>query len=165
MLSRYFMVEDLMTSCLELLTTFSNSTDSLLFLVKQANQCQDQEFLKHLLPFLNSDFETIPESFPLCIEYLLLFGEEFGFKNQVDDFEPNPFIRPRGDSSEGSFSPSNPMFPTITKGESITVSFSNGKARFKPSTCTTTFGIDIPSNLVFGMEVFGQNHEWKVERV
>ncbi|KAL0251131.1 hypothetical protein GEMRC1_000345 [Eukaryota sp. GEM-RC1] len=77
------MVEDLKTTCLELLTTFSNSTDSLLFLVKQANLCQDQEFLKHLLPFFISDFETIPESFPLCFDFLSLFGEEFGFKNQV----------------------------------------------------------------------------------
>ncbi|KAL0252010.1 hypothetical protein GEMRC1_001222 [Eukaryota sp. GEM-RC1] len=82
-LSRYFMVEDLKTTCLELLTHFSNSTDSLLFLVKQANECQDQEFLKHLLPFFKSDFETIPESFPLCFEYLSLFGQEFGFKNQI----------------------------------------------------------------------------------
>ncbi|KAL0251465.1 hypothetical protein GEMRC1_000678 [Eukaryota sp. GEM-RC1] len=82
-LSRYFMVEDLKTTCLELLTTFSKSTDSLLFLVKQSNQCQDQEFLKHLLPFFNSDFETIPDSFPLCFDFLLLFGEDFGFKNQV----------------------------------------------------------------------------------
>ncbi|KAL0250789.1 hypothetical protein GEMRC1_000003 [Eukaryota sp. GEM-RC1] len=77
------MVEDLKTTCLELLTTFSKSTDSLLFLVKQSNQCQDQEFLKHLLPFFNSDFETLPESFPLCFDFLLLFGQEFEFKNQV----------------------------------------------------------------------------------
>ncbi|KAL0251727.1 hypothetical protein GEMRC1_000939 [Eukaryota sp. GEM-RC1] len=82
-LSRYFMVEDFKTTCLELLTTFSNSTDSFLFLVKQSNQCQDQEFLEHVLAFFNSDFETIPDSFPLCFEYLLLFGEEFEFKNQV----------------------------------------------------------------------------------
>ncbi|KAL0251316.1 hypothetical protein GEMRC1_000529 [Eukaryota sp. GEM-RC1] len=82
-LSRYFMVEDLKTTCLGLLTTFSNSTDSLLFLVKQANQYQDQEFLKHLLPYFNSDFETLPESFPLCFDYFLLFGEDLGFKNQV----------------------------------------------------------------------------------
>ncbi|KAL0251996.1 hypothetical protein GEMRC1_001208 [Eukaryota sp. GEM-RC1] len=77
------MVEDLKTICLELLTTFSNSTDSLLLLVKQANQCQDQEFLKHLLPFFNSDFKTTPESFYLSFEYWLIFGQEFEFKNQV----------------------------------------------------------------------------------
>ncbi|KAL0251882.1 hypothetical protein GEMRC1_001094 [Eukaryota sp. GEM-RC1] len=82
-LSRYFMVEDLKTTCLELLTSFSNSTDSLLFLVKQASHCHDQEFLNHLLPFFNSDFETMSESFHLCFEYLLLFGKEFEFKNQV----------------------------------------------------------------------------------
>ncbi|KAL0251763.1 hypothetical protein GEMRC1_000975 [Eukaryota sp. GEM-RC1] len=467
-LSRYFMVEDLKTTCLELLTTFSHSTDSLLFLVKRSNHCQDQEFLKHLLPFFSSDFETLPESFPLCFEYLLLFGKEFTFKNQaiwllnclvksvdiqqlddeqfdsflntlkvenlpgheifqyliqpviensifeasivnfsmkcfsssfsisniplnwivkvleilnrknssevfeiislisqfhdfshqqllslnpkssgkgsswqsndvkdclesinlslltgseiqslilsplgdddelvliiskitnkvivpslVDSFElqkeewknekeqlllknkeletdvdtlrafklkveeeeeekertriealigtfdtstcgsflslsnnntvvkqngpsinynnfvevnlsdncsvkltrlddlhgdgrtdyigwkdrgrlqcgsvPSLCICPRGDCvGQGCFSPSNPSFPTITKGESITVSFSKGKAYFKPSTCTTTFSIDIPSNLVFGMLVYGKNHEWKVDRV
>ncbi|KAL0252081.1 hypothetical protein GEMRC1_001293 [Eukaryota sp. GEM-RC1] len=75
------------------------------------------------------------------------------------------YIRTTGKSHCGSFSPSNSRFPTITKGESITVSFSHGKACFKPSTCTTTFNVDIPSNLVFGMLVWGRNHEWKVERV
>ncbi|KAL0251456.1 hypothetical protein GEMRC1_000669 [Eukaryota sp. GEM-RC1] len=78
---------------------------------------------------------------------------------------PSPCIRAIGTYSLGSFSPSNPRFPTITRGESITVSFSNGKAYFKPSTSTTTFSVDIPSNLIFGMLVYGENHEWKVERV
>ncbi|KAL0252172.1 hypothetical protein GEMRC1_001384 [Eukaryota sp. GEM-RC1] len=82
-----------------------------------------------------------------------------------DESYPFPCIGPRGDSSSGTFSPSDPMFTSISKGESITVSFSNGIAYFKPSTCTTTFSIDIPSNLVFGMMIFGQNHEWKVESV
>ncbi|KAL0252126.1 hypothetical protein GEMRC1_001338 [Eukaryota sp. GEM-RC1] len=82
-----------------------------------------------------------------------------------DESEPSLCICSRGDFSRGTFSPSNPSFPPITRGESITVSFSNGKAHFQPSTCTTTFSIDIPSNLVFGMTVFGQNHEWKVECV
>ncbi|KAL0251255.1 hypothetical protein GEMRC1_000468 [Eukaryota sp. GEM-RC1] len=90
-----------------------------------------------------------------------------GWKNRSSlqhNSGPSPYICPRG-SGHGSFSPSNPSFPTITKGESITVSFSNGKAHFKPSTCTNTFTIDIPSYLVFGMLVYGQNHVWKVERV
>ncbi|KAL0250865.1 hypothetical protein GEMRC1_000079 [Eukaryota sp. GEM-RC1] len=269
-LSRYFMVEDLKTTCLELLTTFSNSTDSLLFLVKQANHCQDQEFLKHLSEFINSDFivPSLVDSFDLQkeepqnqkhqllpelkVENLTLnseveflrdsnqkakseenerrriealigtfdpttCGSELSLSNNnnvvkkngsrgdpnsfvevnlsnncsvkftrlddpVDDSStdyvgwkdagslqdgtyPSPRVCSRGNCNGGSFSPSNPSFPTITKGESITVSFSNGKAYFKPSTCTTTFSIDIPSNLVFGMTVYGKNHEWKVERV
>ncbi|KAL0243001.1 hypothetical protein GEMRC1_005564 [Eukaryota sp. GEM-RC1] len=82
-LSRYFMVEDLKTTCLELLTSFSNSTDSLLFLVKQANQCQDQAFLIQLLEIIDSDFSTIPDSFILHFDYLLIFGQNLIFKNQV----------------------------------------------------------------------------------
>ncbi|KAL0250880.1 hypothetical protein GEMRC1_000094 [Eukaryota sp. GEM-RC1] len=78
---------------------------------------------------------------------------------------PGPCIRTKGTCSIGFSSPSESSFPTITKGESITVSFCNGKAHFKPSTCTTTFSTDIPSNFVFGMTVWCQNHEWKVERV
>ncbi|KAL0250823.1 hypothetical protein GEMRC1_000037 [Eukaryota sp. GEM-RC1] len=86
-------------------------------------------------------------------------------RNRFQNGSLSTCIGPRGNYSEGSFAPSKPSFPTITRGESITVSFSNGKAYFKPSTCTTTFSIDTPSYLVFGMTVYGQNHEWKVERV
>ncbi|KAL0238222.1 hypothetical protein GEMRC1_012695 [Eukaryota sp. GEM-RC1] len=73
-----------------------------------------------------------------------------------------PHIAHKG-FGKGLFYPFDPSFPKITKDESITVSFSNGKAYFKPSTSTTTFSIDIPINLVFGLTVWGQNHEWKVE--
>ncbi|KAL0251733.1 hypothetical protein GEMRC1_000945 [Eukaryota sp. GEM-RC1] len=93
-------------------------------------------------------------------------SDYIGWKDRgsLQNSPPGLCICPLG-AYNGSFSPSNPGFPTITRGESITVSYSNGKARFKPSTCTAYYSIDIPSNLVFGLTVWGQNHEWKVERV
>ncbi|KAL0251516.1 hypothetical protein GEMRC1_000729 [Eukaryota sp. GEM-RC1] len=80
-LARYFEVQDLKSSCLKSISHFSNSTESILFLVKQCGN-HNEDFLNSLLQFFTSDFDAIPESFPLCFEYLLLFGKQFRRKNQ-----------------------------------------------------------------------------------
>ncbi|KAL0242698.1 hypothetical protein GEMRC1_005261 [Eukaryota sp. GEM-RC1] len=97
-----------------------------------------------------------------------MVNEFIGWKERdilQDSSTPNPAICPKGVNFAGSFSPSEPRFPPITTGESITVTFADGYVHFKPSTCTTTFSIENPKNLVFGVYLYWHNKDWKVERI
>ncbi|KAL0232634.1 hypothetical protein GEMRC1_011381 [Eukaryota sp. GEM-RC1] len=95
------------------------------------------------------------------------FSDQIGFKNPhkiQSGISMSVAVGSDGNMSKGSFSPSDPRFPPITKGESITVRFTNGRVSFTPSTCSTTFTTDIPQDLVFGLAIYGQHHSWKLER-
>ncbi|KAL0241423.1 hypothetical protein GEMRC1_006658 [Eukaryota sp. GEM-RC1] len=172
-LASYFVVEDLKKACLQFMTHYSISVDSLLSVFEQANECHDQEFLNHLLSVLNI------KSFVACSEtvrpqlvakscgselslskndsiikkcgytghsnsfvqvnlsscsYTVKFtrlddlgsttcSDFIGWKDiskLQDGKYPKPCIGTDGNYIRGSFSPPNPNFPPISKGESIT---------------------------------------------
>ncbi|KAL0232970.1 hypothetical protein GEMRC1_011717 [Eukaryota sp. GEM-RC1] len=83
-LSRYFMVQELNDACVEYLSHLTGSSDSLLMLIKLANDQKDREFLKHLVRFFTSNLSLQQEGFPLCYEFLDDFVEQNCFKIQPE---------------------------------------------------------------------------------